>query len=73
MSNQFNGGDPLTMELKRPYITSADIETKPVPGTKKLAESFFKEGSEQKKNIPVKKPTASPAPFYDELHFANYE
>jgi hypothetical protein len=61
------------VKLNGENIITAGMKAKPVPGTKEFAESFFKEETEQKKNIPDKKTSELPAPFYDELHFANYE
>ena len=73
MNNQFNGSALLKVEVQKPYTITAGVETKPVPGAKAVAEDYFGKKARQQKNTADKKTTVVPAPFYDELHFANYE
>ena len=64
----------IKMEVKGELITAAAaVEKKPVTGVKEFIESFQKKETGQPKTGIDKKLPTSPAPFYDELHFANYE
>lgn len=58
------------MKMKAELVAAAAEET-PVAGLKEFTESFLKKETGQQKTD--KKLPAPPAPFYDELHFADYE
>jgi hypothetical protein len=59
--------------MKEEYLTTPAVEKKPVAGTQEFIEIFFKKENGQQKTAPDKATPAPPAPFYDELHFGNYE
>ena len=73
MITQTKGVDLVKMKLSEQYISTSKLETTQVPGTKQLHEIAGSCEVEQQKIVPVKKTSNLPAPFYDELHFANYE
>jgi hypothetical protein len=61
----------MEMEMKEEYRTTA-AEEKTATVVKSKVESAQGKGTAQE-NTPVYKAPKSPAPFYDELHFADYE
>jgi hypothetical protein len=73
MITQTTGGDLVKMKLSEQHISTSKLETTQVQGTKQLHEIAGSYEVEQQKVAPVKKTSKLPAPFYDELHFANYE
>jgi hypothetical protein len=60
------------MEMKGDLLTAAATEKKPAKAVELLMENFRKKETGQQNNTD-KKSSLTPAPFYDELHFADYE
>ena len=60
------------MEMKEELIIAA-VEKKPIETTKGFIQNVLKKETVRPEINADKKPVITPAPFYDELHFGDYE
>jgi len=60
------------MEMNSELVAAA-VKENTIPGVTEFIESYHNKETGQQKAGPDKKLSAPPAPFYDELHFADYE
>ena len=72
MIDQFKAGDSVKLKLIGNTIIES-LKTNPASGTKEFYKPVGKDGTGQQKGVLNKNTPELPAPFYDELHFANYE
>jgi hypothetical protein len=72
MINQFTAGDAAKLKLSGNTIIES-LNTNSASGTNEFYKPVAKDGAGQQKAILNKNTPELPAPFYDELHFANYE